>query len=102
MFFFCFQVSKGVTDNQKAKRLSKEEINTKTLDSITADEVLECEDLNKGAERVGDPERAAEIVKHYEDIIKMKNKRIINVAYHQGQVFKRFKEKKKFTKLVLN
>ena len=30
----------------------------------------------------------------------MKNKGIINVAYHQGQVFKRFKEKEKFTKLV--
>ena len=26
--------------------------------------------------------------------------RIINVAYHQGQVFKRFKEKEKFAKLV--
>ena len=26
--------------------------------------------------------------------------RIINVAYHQGQIFKRFKEKEKFAKLV--
>ena len=61
---------------------------------------LECEDLNKEAEEVQDPERAAEIIKRYEDIIKTKNKRIINVAYHQGQVFKRFKEKEKFAKLV--
>ena len=30
----------------------------------------------------------------------MKNKGIINVAYNQGQVFKRFKEKGKFAKLV--
>ena len=30
----------------------------------------------------------------------MKNERIINVAYHQGQIFKRFKEKEKFTKLA--
>ena len=30
----------------------------------------------------------------------MKNKRIIKVVYHQGQVFKRFKEKEKFPKLV--
>ena len=30
----------------------------------------------------------------------MKNKGIINVAYHQGQVFRRFKEKEKFTELV--
>ena len=88
-------------DNKKAKRLSKEEIKTKLLDSITIDEVLECEDLNKEAEEVQDSERAAEIIKWYEDIIKTKNKGIINVAYHQGQVFKRFKEKEKFSKLVI-
>ena len=82
-----------MADNKKAKRLSKEEIKTKLLDSITIDEVLECEDLNKEAEEVQDSERAAEIIKRYEDIIKTKNKGIINVAYHQGQVFKRFKEK---------
>ena len=87
-------------DNKKAKRFSKEEIKTKLLESITIDEVLECEDLNKEAEEVQDSERAAEIIKRYEDIIKTKNKGIINVAYHQGQVFKRFKEKEKFAKLV--
>ena len=87
-------------DNKKAKCLSKEEIKTKLLESITIDEVLECEDLNKEAEEVQDSERAAEIIKRYEDIIKTKNKGIINVAYHQGQVFKRFKEKEKFAKLV--
>ena len=30
----------------------------------------------------------------------MKKKGIINVAFHQGQIFKRFKEKEKFAKLV--
>ena len=38
---------KGLTDNKKAKRLSKEEIKTKLLDLILIDEVLECKDLNK-------------------------------------------------------
>ena len=47
-----------------------------------------------------DPEKAAKVIKQYEDIIKTKNKGIINVGYHQGQVFKRFKEKEKFAKLV--
>ena len=68
-------------DNKKAKRLSKEEIKTKLLDSITIDEVLERKDLNKEAEEVQDPERAAEIIKRYEDIIKMKNKGIIERFY---------------------
>ena len=67
---------------------------------MTIDEVVEFDNLNKEAEKTQDPEEAAEIIKRYEDIIKTKNKGIINVAYHQGQVFKRFKEKEKFAKLV--
>ena len=89
-----------MTDNKKVKRLPKEEIKTKLLDSITIDKVLECEDLNKEAKEVQDLEKAADIIKWYEDIIKIKNKGIINVAYHQGQDFKRLKEKEKLTKLV--
>ena len=91
---------KDLADNKKAKRLSKEEIKNKLLDSMTIDKVLECEDLNKQAEEVQDSEKAAEIIKRYEDIIKIKIKVIINVAYHQEQVFNRFKENEKFTKLV--
>ena len=91
---------KGVTDNKKVKRLSKKEIKMKLLESITIDEVLECEDLNKEPEEVQDPEKAAKIIKRYEDIIKTKNKGITNAAYHQEQVFKRFKEKERFAKLV--
>ena len=68
-------------DNKKATRLSKEEIKTKLLDSITIDEVLERKDLNKEAEEVQDLERTAEITKLYEDIIKMKNKGIIERFY---------------------
>ena len=86
--------------NKKEKRLSKEEIKTKLLDSMTIDEIVEFDDLNKEAEKIEDLEKAVEIIKWYEDIIKTKNKGIINVAYHQGQVFKRFKEKEKFAKLV--
>ena len=81
---------KGVTDNKKAKRLSKEEIKKKLLDSMTIDEVVKFDDLNKDAEETQDPEEAAKIIKGYEDIIKTKNKRIIL----------RFKEKEKFAKLV--
>ena len=67
---------------------------------MTIDEIVEFDDRDKEAKKIEDPEKAAEIIKRYEDIIKTKNKGIINVAYHQGQVFKRFKEKEKFAKLV--
>ena len=70
------------------------------MDSIIIDKVLECKGLNKEKEEVKDLEKGEEIIKWYEDIIKRKKKGIINVAYYQEQVFKKFKEKEKFTKLV--
>ena len=91
---------KGVADNKKKKRLSKEEIKKQLLESMIIDENLEFDDLNKEAEKIQDPEKTAEIIKQYEDIIKTKKKGIINVAYHQEKVFKRFKEKEKFANLV--
>ena len=75
---------KGVADSKKAKRLSKEEIKKQLLDSMIINEVVEFE---AEAEETQGPEKAAEIIKRYENIIKTKRKEIINVAYHQGQEF---------------
>ena len=91
---------KGVAGSKKAKRPSKEEIKKQLLESMIIDEVVEFEDLNKEAEEIRKPEKAAEVIKRYEDIIKMKKKGIISVAFYQGKVLKRFKEKEKFVKLV--
>ena len=55
---------------------------------------------NKEAEEIREPEKAAEVIKRCEDVIKMKKKGIISIAFYQGKVFKRPKEKKKFAKLV--
>ena len=66
---------KGVADSKKAKRLSKEEIKKQLLDSMITDKNLEFDDLNKEAEELQDPVRAAEIIKRYEDIIKTKKER---------------------------
>ena len=91
---------KGAADSNQAKHLSKEELKKQLLDSRVIDENLELDDFNREAEEMQDPKKAAEIIKRYEDIIKTKKKGIINVAFHQGQIFKRFKEKEKFAKLV--
>ena len=91
-----------MADNKKARRLSKEEIKTKLLNSMTIDEIVEFDDLNKEAEETQDPEKAAEIIKRYEHIIKIKSKGIINIVYHQGQVFKRFKKRKSLLSSLMN
>ena len=89
-----------MVDSKKAKRLSKEKIRKQLLDSMIIDENLQFDDLNKKAEEIQGPGKAAEIIRQYEDIINTKKKGIINVAFYQGQIFKRFKEKEKFAKLV--
>ena len=66
---------KSVTDSKKAKCLSKEEIKKQLLASMIIDENLEFDNLNKEAEEIQDPEKAAEIIKQYEDIIKTKKER---------------------------
>ena len=91
---------KGAGDSKKAKRPSKEETQKQLLESMIIDENLEFEDLNNEAEEIQEPEKAAEVIKRYEDIIKTKKKGIISVAFHQEKGFKRFKEKEKFVKLA--
>ena len=89
-----------MADIKKTKRLSKEEIKQQILVSMIIDEVVVSEELNKEAEEIQKPEEAAEVIKQYEYIIKTKKEGIRSIEYYQGKVFKRFKEKKKFIKLV--
>ena len=70
------------------------------IESMDVDEAIELDDLNKQAEEVQDPKKAADVIKQHEDVIRTKKKGIINIAFHQGKVFKRFKEKDKFITLV--
>ena len=48
------------------------------------------------------PEDTSNIIKEHEEILRTKRKGIITVAYHQGKVFRRFRQKEKFPRLVAN
>ena len=87
-------------NSKKTKRLNKDEIKKQLLKSITINNVIKIDDLNELAETVEKPEEAADIIKQYEEILHTKRKGIIFVAYYQGKVFRRFKEKEKFIQMV--
>ena len=87
-------------DSKKTKRLTHEEIKKHLIESIVINEVVETDNLNKQAEEIQDLEEAAKVIQKYEDIIRTKNKGVISIAYHQGKVFKKFKDKEKFITLV--
>ena len=100
MIIFLFIGVERCGRSQEDKTAIKNEIKKQLLELIIINEVVESEELNKEAEEIQEPEKAAKIIKQYEDIIKTKKKGIISIAYYQGKVFKRFKEKEKFIKLV--
>ena len=58
------------------------------------------EDLNELAEKVQKPEETADLIKQYEEILHTKRKGIVSVAYYQGKISKRFKEKETFIQMV--
>ena len=91
---------KGAADSKKTKRLSQEAIKKQLLELIVINEFMESEDLNRQAEEVEDLEEAAKVIQKYENIIKTKKKGIVSIAYNQGKVFKKFKDKEKFNTLV--
>ena len=68
------QLQKGSENTTKRRRLSKEEIQKQLIDSIINNDIIETEELKK--------------------------KNFTSKAYHQGKVFKIFRDKEKFIKLV--
>ena len=90
---------KGV-DSKTTRRLTHEEVKKQLIESMVVNDFVETDELNKEVEEVQGPGEAATVVKEYEEIIRTKKKGIIDITFHQGKVFKRFKDKEKFIKLV--
>ena len=69
------------------------------MNSLVYNKNINTEDLNECADRVEGYEKAVNIIKEYEDIIKTNKKNIIFFAYQQGKVFTKFNEKTRFKSL---
>ena len=100
MVIFCLQLKKGSKNAKKTRRLNKEEIKKQLIDSIVYNDITETQEINEKADKAEKPEDAAAVIKQYEDILHIKKKNMISIAYHQGKVLKRFKDKEKFIELV--
>ena len=60
---------------------------------MAVNNVVEMVELNERVKKVETPEDAVNITKEYEKILREKRKGVIVVAFYQGKIFKRFKEK---------
>ena len=87
-------------DAKRTKRLIHKDIKKQLIESMVINDIDETDELNQKVEEVQKPEQAVAVIRQYEEIIRTKKKGIISIAYHQGKVFKKFKGKEKFIKLV--
>ena len=85
---------------QSSRRPSKEDIKKRLMDLLIYKESIDTEDLNERANIVESYEEGVDYIKEYKDIIKTNKKSIIFFAYQQDEVFRKFKENRKFKSLV--
>ena len=88
------------TKVKNTKRLTHDKIEKQLIESMVVNEVVESDELNKQAEEVQDPEEATKVIQKYKNIIRTNKKGITSIAYHQGKVFKKLKDKEKFITFV--
>ena len=96
---YFLQLWKGA-EVRKMKKLTQDEIKRRLTESLVMSDRIESKELIKKVQEVEDPEKAAELIKECEGIIRTNKKGIIRIAHHQGKIFKNFKDKEKFKSLV--
>ena len=80
--------------------IKKDTFKVTNTDSFVYNENINTEDLNMHANRVEGYEEAMNIIKEYDNIIKTSKKKIILFASQQGNVFRKFKENRRFKSFV--
>ena len=86
---------------KQSRRLNKEHIKKQLLDSFAYNENITKKDLSARVDTVEDCQRAMEIIKEYENLIKTNKKNIILFAYEQGNFLKNLKRTENL-KILLN
>ena len=63
---------------------------------------VDCKDIENLSSSVKSPNDAAELISKINRVIESRKNNILVLAYHQGAIFKRFKENTMFTSAVTN
>ena len=83
-------------ETRKTKQNNKTAILEKLMESIISEEV-DSEGIEDLSKNVVNPDDAAELIGRVERIMKRKKNNILILAYHQGIIFKKYKENNRFT-----
>ena len=85
---------------QRIKK-TKPEIKKELEESITNGKRNENTDIQEKVNNCARVEDAVKVVQEFEEIIKNKKSDIMWLVYHQGQIFKKFKEKERFVSIKI-
>ena len=86
---------------RKIKQNNKTVILEKLMESIMSEEV-DSEGTEDFSRNVDSPDDGARLVERIERVMRSKKNNILILAYHQGLIFKKFKENIRFTGAVTN
>ena len=85
---------------QRIKK-TKPEIKKELEESITNGKRNKNTDIQEKVNNCARVEDAVKVVQEFEEIIKNKKSDIMWLVYHQGQIFKKFKEKERFVSIKI-
>ena len=88
-------VEEAIQKNRKSKLEVKKELK----ESIINRKNNENTEIQEKVSNVTASKDAVKVVKEFDQIIKNKKGDIMSLAYHQGQLFQNFKEKKRFLRM---
>lgn len=82
-----------------SKKKTKETVKEELLNSLMKKNKMEEQGLEEIANIIADPKEAIRMInKHYEQMIKTQNKKVINIFRRHGQLLKKFKDNKNLFK----
>ena len=81
-----------------SKKKTKETVKDELLNSLMKKNKMEEQGLEEMANIIADPKEAIRMIKHYEQMVKTQNKKVINIFGRQGQLLKKFKDNKNLFK----
>ena len=90
-----------VKDTIQTIKNTKPEIKKELKGSITNEKWNENTDMQEKVKCTTNEKDAVKVVQEFQEIIKNKKRDILWLAYHQGQIFQKFKQKERFIKMVL-
>ena len=99
--FLLFQLL-GIDETKKLLKLSKGQVLEKLRDSLinSKKKEIETKGFEQAIKNTSDPNKAIELVKKIERLIKCSKNNILTLAYQQGKVFQKLKKDNGFINTV--